>query len=119
MPAYTKAHYEQNRDKRIEQGKAWNRANREKRVAYRRKYEYGITQDEFDAMFAAQGGRCAICGVELTPKNWAIDHDPKSQMVRELLCRPHNVMIGLASEEEAVLMSAIRYIRKWRLQTEA
>ena len=37
---------------------------------------YGLTPESFDAMLAAQGGRCAVCpATDPGGSNWNIDHD--------------------------------------------
>lgn len=56
---------------------------------------YGITEEDYERRFAAQGGRCEICGGE--PKGGAplfIDHDHLSGKVRGLLCSKCNLRIG-------------------------
>lgn len=116
MTEYHKTYFEKNRAAIIAKGVAWNWANRDKRVAYRRKAEYGMTQGEFDALLASQDGRCAICSVELTAKNWAIDHDHDTRAVRGLLCRGCNVMLGLAGDDHRILTKAIAYLRSRTLQ---
>lgn len=63
---------------------------------------YGLTEASFAALYASQGGRCAICGIsepELeakcnSPQNWYTDrilhidheHGVKPRRVRGLLC---------------------------------
>jgi hypothetical protein len=48
--------------------------------------EYGITREEFDRLWAAQGGRCYICQRQLHSKRPAVDHDHETGEVRGLLC---------------------------------
>lgn len=48
--------------------------------------QYGITGDEYDALFKYQGGRCAICGRKPQKQRLAVDHDHKTGEVRGLLC---------------------------------
>ena len=116
-PAYGKAYYERRREYYAERNKAWARAHRDRRVAIRRKNVYGITQAEFDALLAAQSGRCAICGTDLHPGKWAIDHDHETGRVRGILCRSCNIMLGLAMDDQSILAKAIKYLHEKELQT--
>src|SRR5690606_32802259 len=43
---------------------------------------YGITPEQVDAMFAAQGGRCAICDGDDPGRSWSVDHDHVTGAVR-------------------------------------
>jgi hypothetical protein len=56
--------------------------------AYSRKRAYGLTQEDYDALFVKQEGRCAICGtyaIYLT-RTLCVDHDHKTGRIRGLLC---------------------------------
>ena len=64
---------------------------------------YGITADQYWAIYEAQGGRCAICRRATgAARKLSVDHDhaccsgPTScgKCVRSLLCRPCNRMLG-------------------------
>jgi hypothetical protein len=51
--------------------------------------KYGITAAEYDSLFAAQGGKCAICDRPPKRIRLAVDHDHKGsgrESVRGLLC---------------------------------
>ena len=54
---------------------------------------YGITEKQWDHMFARQGGRCPICGIRLYRyrekagrRAAPVDHDHTTGVVRGLLC---------------------------------
>jgi|SRR4051812_4232504 hypothetical protein len=47
---------------------------------------YGITEHDFQVLWAAQGGRCYICQRQVHSKRPAVDHDHKTGKVRGLLC---------------------------------
>lgn len=75
--------------------------------------KYGITQEEYDALVAAQDGRCAIC--KKLPdcgkgKRLHVDHHHASGQVRALLCARCNVMIGYALESPDILRAAATYL---------
>ncbi len=56
---------------------------------------YGITGEQYWALYAYQGERCAICKVARgVTKRLAVDHDHDSGEVRGLLCGPCNQMLG-------------------------
>lgn len=62
---------------------------------------YGITPEDYAALYEAQGGHCAICEVAVGKvRRLAVDHDHAHctdgcrQCVRGLLCSPCNIMIG-------------------------
>jgi hypothetical protein len=48
--------------------------------------EYGITEDDYDRLFKAQGGRCFICRRKPRTLRLAVDHDHVTGEVRGLLC---------------------------------
>jgi hypothetical protein len=71
---------------------------------------YGITLDEYDAMLAAQGGGCAICGGKRRT-NLDVDHCHKTLLVRGLLCRQCNRrLLTAARDNPDVLRAAITYL---------
>ncbi len=82
------------------------------------KRKYGITQEEYDAMFAAQGGLCAICGKPETAIRTApllaIDHCHATGKVRSLLCVCCNAGIGLFGDSAERLQAAISYLLRHR-----
>jgi hypothetical protein len=47
---------------------------------------YGITEEQFQALWDAQGRRCYICRREVRSKRPAVDHDHATGRVRGLLC---------------------------------
>src|SRR5271166_6166626 len=54
--------------------------------------KYGVTQPDYDVMFAAQNGCCAICR-RSQDRAFDIDHDHQTGEVRGLLCTNCNRMI--------------------------
>lgn len=47
---------------------------------------YGISEKDFQILWAAQGGRCFICQQQIHSKRPAVDHDHDTGAVRGLLC---------------------------------
>ena len=73
---------------------------------------YGISAAEFDALLAAQGGRCAICGTDPAGgKVWHVDHDHESGAVRGILCLGCNVGVGHFKDDPTLLRAAAHYLR--------
>lgn len=100
-----------------EQAARWRKNNPERKKFHGRKYElkkqYGITIEEYEAMVAAQGGRCAICERKPNDK-LCVDHDHKTNEVRGLLCRKCNLGLGGFEDDAASLLSAERYIQFYK-----
>lgn len=83
---------------------------KERRKRVRNARRYGLTIDEYDALFEAQGGLCAICGEpDVTGRRVAVDHDHVTGRVRGLLCGRCNMFVGLI--ERGLLDAALSYLR--------
>lgn len=80
-----------------------------KQKAWRIKGKYGITIEQYDAMMAAQDGRCAICGV-LPTRHLCVDHDHETGEVRGLLCEPCNFALGHMADDVDRLLAAAAYL---------
>lgn len=83
------------------------------------KHTYKITLKQYEEMFLAQDGRCAICreeqqfGIRL-----CVDHDHSccpgdkscGKCVRKLLCSRCNTTLGKVNEDTTLLKEMINYI---------
>jgi hypothetical protein len=79
------------------------------------RHVYGIELEEFEAMFEAQGGVCAICGEPpVVGRRLSVDHEHDSDQVRGLLCQKCNAAIGMLGDDPEVIERAAQYIRKAR-----
>ncbi|TKT03428.1 endonuclease VII domain-containing protein [Streptomyces lasalocidi] len=89
------------------------------------KRSYNITLDEYEALLARQGGKCAICPItadeylEATGNNFSVDHDHSccpdkakscGKCVRGLLCSACNFTIGHAREDVDILLNSATYL---------
>lgn len=81
------------------------------------KEAYGITPEEFDRMYEAQHGLCAICGkpeTHKTPRGFvykmSVDHDHNTGKVRALLCRSCNSGIGKLGDSSELAFRAALYL---------
>lgn len=108
-----------NRDARARRAKAWRDANPERQAAHmwrhHLKRKFGITPEAYDAMVAAQDGRCAICGTEDTRPfgRLGVDHDHRTGKVRALLCHGCNAGIGRLNDDPDLLRKAADYLERF------
>lgn len=77
---------------------------------YYLKKTYGISLDDYHAMFLQQQGRCKICRNNFDELN--IDHCHTSGEVRGLLCWTCNVGLGHFKDSIDVLSNAQEYLNK-------
>ena len=91
---------------------------KKKRMQASRRYnlkKYGLTQEQWDALFEAQGRKCAICGCTVA-RRWTTDHDHANGKHRGILCAPHNAALGAFGDSPELLRAAAIYIEEWRLR---
>jgi hypothetical protein len=89
---------------------------------YQRKWvyknRYGISYEEYVALFNLQNGTCPLCNnkFSILPdegfKGLVVDHNHETGEVRGLLCNPCNSGLGLLGDSPEVLRSAIEYLEK-------
>lgn len=73
---------------------------------------YGITQKDYDDLYAFQGGVCYICRRATgRTRRLTVDHDHKTGMVRGLLCRPCNTILGHARDMIEFFERCISYLK--------
>lgn len=100
----------------------WRRALKEAFPTHHREHNwkryYGINAEDYQRMFAEQGGNCAICKKPeraKTPKGevkWlSVDHDHTTNAVRSLLCSSCNHTLGHVGDNPELLESAAAYLR--------
>lgn len=75
------------------------------------KFHYGITVEDYQRLFAEQGGVCAICG-RATDRTLHVDHNANTGVVRQLLCAGCNLGLGCFIENPAALRAAAEYLEK-------
>lgn len=76
------------------------------------KKAYGISQEQYDEMFKAQGGTCGICKrfIPHRGEHLCVDHCHTSGEIRGLLCGNCNRAIGLLEDSTEFLSNAIKYL---------
>jgi hypothetical protein len=119
MNAYRRERYKspEVRDRIKGNTKRWNEANP---LAWKQAYlmrTYNITLDEYQALYDAQGGCCALCrnpeqivGSGKGKSMLAVDHDHETGKVRGLLCFRCNTSLGAFGDSVEGLRRAIAYI---------
>lgn len=80
-----------------------------KKRNYNLKRRYGISSDEFDALFKRQGSKCGICQ-RTDAKQYVCDHDHTTGAVRGILCRNCNSGIGKIGDTLERARQAVRYL---------
>ncbi len=109
--AQERQRYERDRERLLQEkrvNKRWRRRARWR--ALERKY--GLPQHEYEALFAAQRGCCAIC--ELRPDRLFVDHEHATGQVRGLLCSNCNFAVGELGDDPARCASAAAYLIRTR-----
>jgi hypothetical protein len=81
------------------------------------KRTYGLEAGEYEAMFAAQGQRCAICRNRQLMRALAVHHDHKTGAVRALLCSRcnHDLLGGAWDSPELLLRAWATQVGGWPL----
>jgi hypothetical protein len=99
---------------RRETDPAFRERERSQGRKYRRKkiFEtvYGISQEQYEARVARQGGLCAICNTK-PEKALCIDHSHATGQVRGLLCSNCNSMLGFSKDDPRRLAAGAGYLR--------
>jgi len=73
---------------------------------------YGITFDEYNAIFEKQNGGCKICGKKLlNGRQLDTDHDHKTGEVRGLLCSKCNRGLGCFEDNPNLLEAGAMYLK--------
>lgn len=93
------------------------RRRKQSQVAYQERV-YSLTEAESDAIWEAQGRRCAICQRPVKVRAAANDHDHRccpgptscGKCVRGKLCKPCNSMLAHARDSVEFFLRAARYL---------
>ena len=72
---------------------------------------YDMSLKDYEAMFDAQNGKCAVCG-KRSLKTLAVDHDHETGKVRALLCFKCNTGLGQFGDDSSQLLEAAAYLEK-------
>lgn len=102
------AYYRKHRERILARNRERRATDKKAFQATKLRFRYGITYEQYEALFKAQRGLCALCGKRPAAD---VDHDHKTHIVRGLLCRACNVGLGLFREDAQLLLKAISYLR--------
>jgi hypothetical protein len=117
--------YQANREHAIAEVKRWQQENKEHLNQYRREYrkgreaeareghlrrKFGLTQADYDELFAKQGGGCRICRRPPGKISLHVDHDHETGEIRGLLCVGCNNALGQFHDDTQLLGRAITYV---------
>jgi hypothetical protein len=93
------------RDRRKEYHKAYARE-------WHLQSKFGLTLEQYNAMYRKQKGRCAVCNSEPTGrwKKLHVDHCHKTGKVRGLLCYSCNSAAGLVKDDAEIAIRIAAYL---------
>ena len=104
------------------QAKCWYAKKRSEIIKIRREWRkqtgadrrqaYGLSIEGFNALVAAQNGRCAICFEVPTGRGFHVDHCHLTGQIRGLLCRGCNLALGNMKDDPVRLKRAADYLNK-------
>lgn len=118
--ARRKRYYQANKEAVLESHRKYSQANSKPRRQSSLRKNYGITLADYDAMFEAQAGCCAICGRHQSEfkRRLAVDHNHDTGRVRALLCDSCNYGLGFFRESQDLLSQAIDYLNAHNPRTD-
>lgn len=74
---------------------------------------YGLRSGQYGELYLAQGGLCAICRRATgQSRNLSVDHDHRTGLVRGLLCRPCNDLLGHLRDDSALARGIVVYLNE-------
>jgi hypothetical protein len=89
----------------------WNINNKDKKHYQEVKRRYGINKEDYFKKLESQQYKCSICEQELIERPH-VDHCHATGIVRDLLCRCCNLLLGYSKDNEKTLQNAVKYLQK-------
>lgn len=109
----TRQYAQANKSRRNERLREWRRVNpeaaRQKDLRARLMRKYGLTPREVEEMRLAQDGRCLLC--DSAERELVVDHAHDSGLVRGLLCRSCNTIVGQVEIAPMLVGRLVEYLR--------
>ena len=121
---YHKEWYKKNKEKRLAQINEYSKTKPEewRKNIGRRFYlnkRYNVTPEEYEAKLKQQDYKCAICNKDVTENlrnkvitALSLDHDHKTNKIRDLLCFNCNAGLGQFKDSFELLFKAYEYLKK-------
>lgn len=76
-------------------------------------WKFNLTSKEYKERLELQLNGCAVCKQPCKVRqSLAVDHDHKTGLVRDLLCHRCNLILGLAKDNEELLIDLIEYLKR-------
>jgi nitrate/TMAO reductase-like tetraheme cytochrome c subunit len=115
---YNKEYYRKHAKKMRARSDEWYKKHPEVVKDKELKKKFGISFNDYQKLLENQSGVCAICHRSETYtkagkiKALSVDHNHITGKIRELLCSPCNVVLGLVEEDPSRLEALIAYLEK-------
>ncbi len=77
------------------------------------KRTYNLSLEDYNKLYIAQSGKCAIC--DQFEEKLDVDHDHTTNEIRGLLCRQCNVALGMIQENMSILSNMAMYVLKAKI----
>lgn len=113
--AYQREWYKNNCEKQKKNSKDWKSQNPYKNHKNHIRAVYGVSESEYNSMFDAQKGCCAICLTHQSDmkRRLAVDHCHTHSHIRGLLCTNCNTALGMLKDNIQALERAVDYLRRF------
>lgn len=97
----------------LRQSRAYRAADPRRYRQYGLQSRYGMTIDQWDALFESQGRKCGCCGGQnpMHKTGWKTDHDHVTGKVRGIVCHPCNQILTKHATPER-LQKAIEFLTR-------
>lgn len=119
LRAIARAKYASNPEKSLAASATWRLNNPDAEPNKHLIRKFGITIEEYNLMFEAQDGKCAICKEKETthsrggsaPQRLAVDHDHTTNVIRGLLCFKCNTTLHYFENNKEAIINIENYLR--------
>lgn len=111
MAARNKLWREKNPAEHARRNREWHQANKDVIKGRVLKKKFGIDEDAYSAILAAQDGACKICkNTCVSGRRLAVDHCHSTGKIRGLLCMNCNNALGRAKDSPEILRAMALYL---------